>query len=159
MQVMRPKSEKQFKSWSNYSHHPKLRKVLALNSNRSIEIMDMDKVDQHQATINKDSVESEIAVVIKLMMQMMKRKRRRSKLVESRLTLAPLRIPVELLMVAKESKKSLSNSSNKRIKKRQFLTFHQLPVSKAELKITMMVKKSRKELSKPKNLKTDTYFT
>mgnify|MGYP004116677097 CR=1 FL=1 len=72
MQVMRPKSEKQFKSWSNYSHHPKLRKVLALNSNRLIEIMAMVKVDQHQATIIKDSVESEIAVVIKLMMQMMK---------------------------------------------------------------------------------------
>jgi hypothetical protein len=156
---MRPKSEKQFKSWSNYSLHQKLRKVLALNSNRLIEIMVMVKADQHQATIIKDSVESEIAVVIKLMMQMMKRKRRRSKLVESRLTSAPLRILEELLMVAKESKKSLSNSSNKRIKKRQFLTFHQLQVSKAELKITMMVKKSRKELSKPKNLKTDTYFT
>lgn len=158
--VMRLKSERLFKSWSNYSLLQKPKKVLVHNSNRSIETMDTDKVDQHQVITTKASEELETVEETKWMTETTtkKEKERKSKLVVSQLTWHQPKIQVEpVSMQAVGNKKLSNNSSSKRTRKQQFLMFLLLQASKAELKITMMVRRSRKEPSKPRNPKTDTH--
>lgn len=117
-----------------------------------------DKVDQHQVTTTRASAELETAEVTRLMMETMTRKakERKSKLEASQPTSALLKIQEEpVSMQAVVSKKSSNNNSSRRTRKQQSSMFLQLLASKAELKITMMVKKSKKELNKLRSPKTD----
>ena len=84
---------------------------------------------------------------------------RRSQLVENQPIWAPLRVMLEVaLALVEENKSFLNNNSSLRTKRLMCSTFPQHLLSKAELKIMMMVKIKRRVLNKLRNQRTENIY-
>jgi len=114
----------------------------------------MDKVELLDTTIK---------LVIETMLEknkMTKRlKARKSQLVENQPIWAQLRVMLEVaLALVEENKSFLNNNSSLRTKRLMCLTFPQHLLSRAELKIMMMVKIKRRVLNKLRNQRTENIY-